>query len=995
MKTPYLLLPLFVLVAGAVHAFDIAKDGKPSAVIATGANPTNTTLFAANELASYLGKMVGTPFTVITNDPPAAGNCILVGAPVEGAKFDEIRLRVRDGRILDLTGQQPRGPLYAVYEFLERQGCGFWSDFNESVPAKADISVDDTLDYAYAPPFSLRSNSGTTAVYHAKWNPKARLNGHGGIPAAMGGRVHVDMSESSLGLNHGELARENFAKHPEWYSWARPQGSTKMQRTPEQLCFTNPELQEKLVERAREILKEKPHLTTLSCSYADVAPACSCPNCSAVAKREGTKAAILLTGVNAIARAVAEDYPDLTITFLAYGMNSIIPPKQMKIEPNVACVYANLARNYAKPPVNTNAIARWSELTGGKVYIWGYGAMFHNFIMPTPTVDLLGAEMRFYRDLGVLGVSSQLSQTGTADCIDLVCWLYGKMAWNPDYDEWELIDRWCDGALGAGSPFLKKWLRLERDYRPNIRYLGPYEVDNRICLSPELLLQGYDLFREALEATKDDPRANGQLVRMYGSIVAALVERYNFDIAETARKEGRSDFPDREALYQTFAAICRQYNGDWMGEGQGSTMKRIHHAEILWHADPTTGKRIAPPWTFRNPVSKRPAQDPFVTWDEINGCYYFLHSSGDQIDIRRSRNAAKLVASEDKCVAWRPEGGDAPRLSHFTSPELHHGDDGRWYIYASGSDGIPLASSFSASNDEEIDFGGLSFSDDIPKGASALKGGENFKDVGETLEYRMFVLQSRTDDPFDGFEFKNILDDKISALDPTVFRGQDGMLYLAYARQRRGTSIMVRKMKDWTTVDESQKPVSIVTAHGPNDIFEAPSFLTREGKLFLIYSSGGRWSDDCHLEIRPFVGPDVCRNASWNGHKKARSLLVTGNMIGTKATDLDKFARCYGPGHASFFPSPDGREVWCAYHGKQRRNVGTGPADVVMYLQRVDFTAAGVPWMGEPEVDSEGSPSTFLIIPSGEPGAPEVSVGNNGRSTVHGSVPAGKTSNVP
>ena len=333
------LLAALLLAAEGARGFDIAKGGKPAAVIATEANPAKTTLFAARELAAYLGKMAGSPFAVVTNDPPAEGNCILVGAPVAAAKFDEIRLRV-DGRVLHLTGQQPRGPLYAVYEFLERQGCGFWSDFNESVPKKADIAVEDSLDYAYAPPFTLRANSGTTAVYHADWRPKARLNGGGGIPAKMGGGHRVDMSESSIGLNHGDLARENFAVHPEWYSYVRPKKGGPMQRSPEQLCFSNPEVQEKLVELARERLKKDPKLTTLSCSYADASPACACPNCSAIARREGSQAAILLTGVNAVARAMAEDYPNLKITFLAYGMNSIIPPKNMKIEPNVACVYA-------------------------------------------------------------------------------------------------------------------------------------------------------------------------------------------------------------------------------------------------------------------------------------------------------------------------------------------------------------------------------------------------------------------------------------------------------------------------------------------------------------------------------------------------------------------------------------------------------------------------------------------------------------------------------
>lgn len=964
-RTSAVLALLLLADCDAAYAFNIAKDGRPAAIIATGANPPATTLFAANELASYLGRMAGAPFTVVTNDPPAEGNCLLVGAPVADAKADEIRLRVRDGRILDLTGQQPRGPLYAVYEFLERQGCGFWSDFNETVPAKPNISVEDDLEYEYAPPFVLRSNSGTTAIYHPTWNPKARLNGHNGIPSEMGGWHTVDMSESSLGLNQGELARENFAIHPEWYSLARPQGGGPMRRTPKQLCFTNPEVQNKLVELARDIMAKDPERKTLSCSYADAAPACSCANCSALAKSEGSNAAILLTGVNAVASAVAKDYPDLTITFLAYGMNSIIPPKTMKIAPNVACVYANLARDYSKPPAATNAIARWSELTRGKVYIWGYGAMFHNFFMPTPTVDLIGPEMRFYRDHGVIGVGSQLSQSSLSDCIDLVCWLWGKMAWNPNFDEWELIDRWCDGALGAGAPFVKKWLRMERDYRPNIRYLGPYEKDSRACLSPELLLQGYDLFRKALEATEGDPRPHGQLERMYGSILSALIARYNFDIAEAARAK-RLDLPDRDGLFAKFNAICRRHNADWMGEGQGSYPRRVRHGEILRFDDPATSKKIEPPWTFGNPVSKTHVQDPFITWDGESGFYYLLSSTGGEIEIRRAKNACRLADSDDKCVVWRPPSNGNDIAGHIVAPELHRGDDGRWYIYASGSDGMPLSSPFSGGGGDEVDFGDMGLGDDTKSGGNDMKGGKDFKDEAAELEFRMFVLRSRGGDPFGGFDFVGILDRKASALDPTVFHGPDGVLYLAYAQQGQGTSIMVRRMKDWTTVDDTQAPVPIVTAHGPDDVFEAPSFITHGGRLFLVYSSGGRWSNACRLEMREFSGLDVCRNSAWGG-KKASVFLVSGNQIATRATENDKFARCLGPGHASFFPSPDGTQLWCAYHGMRRPNVGTGPADVFLFEQRVDFDASGAPYMGQPEVDSETAPGTFLIIPSGEP----------------------------
>ena len=268
------ILTLLLLAAPFAMAFDIAKDGKAAAVIATGTKPSVSTLGAANELAKYLGKMCGDTFEIVKGDPPEGRPCIYVGEPREGAGFDEICLRVdKDKNRLVLTGQQPRGPVYAVYELLERLGCGFWADDNETVPDLKNISVADDLDFVDRPVLRLRGNSGTTAVYNPGWCPKARLNGNGGIPASLGGGYHVDYSESSVGLNgYGELAKECFALHPEWYSLVRNKKTGKMERTPEQLCFTNPEVLEKLVELARARLEEKPDLEYIGCSYADVAP---------------------------------------------------------------------------------------------------------------------------------------------------------------------------------------------------------------------------------------------------------------------------------------------------------------------------------------------------------------------------------------------------------------------------------------------------------------------------------------------------------------------------------------------------------------------------------------------------------------------------------------------------------------------------------------------------------------------------------------------------
>ena len=70
----------------------------------------------------------------------------------------------------------------------------------------------------------------------------------------------------------------------------------------------------------------------------------------------------------------------------------------------------------------------------------------------------------------------------------------------------------------------------------------------------------------------------------------------------------------------------------------------------------------------------------------------------------------------------------------------------------------------------------------------------------------------------------------------------------------------------------------------------------------------------------------------------------------------------YGPGHASFFTSPDGNEVWCVYHGMKQSNDTVTPAFRYVNVQKVTFDVWGYPVMGQP-VGYE----TPILPPTGEP----------------------------
>jgi GH43 family beta-xylosidase len=126
---------------------------------------------------------------------------------------------------------------------------------------------------------------------------------------------------------------------------------------------------------------------------------------------------------------------------------------------------------------------------------------------------------------------------------------------------------------------------------------------------------------------------------------------------------------------------------------------------------------------------------------------------------------------------------------------------------------------------------------------------------------------------------------------------------------------------------------------------EGPTALQRGGKTFIVYSASGSWTDGYCLGLLEFVGKDPLKTASWRKHR---------------APVFAPTAGVFGPGHASFTTSPDGREDWIVYHAAKRRGSGW---DRNIRMQRFTWDAEGRPHFGRPT--PEGA---RLAVPSGEPG---------------------------
>ena len=306
-------------------------------------------------------------------------------------------------------------------------------------------------------------------------------------------------------------------------------------------------------------------------------------------------------------------------------------------------------------------------------------------------------------------------------------------------------------------------------------------------------------------------------------------------------------------------------------------------------------------------VTDEAAPDPFVTYDQETGYYYGLCTQNDRISIFRHKKLADLfITGETKNVY---QVGAEARHSLW-APEMVR-VNGKWYIYTS----------------------------------AALPDADDTK--------HLLVLESETGDPFDGFHFGSYLNNDLFAIDPTYYHDdKTGKSYLCFSEVVDGLQ--------WLSISEMADPLtltgSVARISDPNDfpweragggpLNEGPFFISSGSRTFIIYSANGCYNDAYRLGCLELTGDDPLQKANW----KKSPLWVF-------AADGD----IYAPGHASFFHSPDGTELWIAYHCYDSHNVDNQRRMRVCQVQKVGFDESGYPSFGKPL-----QKDTVIPVPSGE-----------------------------
>ncbi len=528
--------------------FVIALRGSaPDCVIVVASNAHETVQYAAKELQSFTKRMTGVGLPIV---PSATGKSVILDytageppAPQASAKLsnrqtckpDSFRLSVTND-CLRIVGGGPRGVLYGVYELLERfGGCEWFSSWVEEIPEREIFAVPGDLDLYEAPAFEERGAHWYDLFQSPAFAARCRFNGYFHQKPPYGGPALRFVKGLGFQLAHtyGKLvpAKEYFAEHPEWYSMV---GGRRLGPDEEwQLCWTNKELQHFVAERCKELLRADPGAMAVGVSQNDWFNYCSCPNCAAVAKAEGSPAGPNILFANAVAEEIEDEFPGVTIFALAYH-GTRKPPKTIRPRRNVGVVLCSFECSFTVPfekSTHPNSAAfcdylrEWGMICGN-LYVWDYCTNFRNYLMPHPSTLSLAPNYRLFRDNRVRWLFTQGSDTCPhADCAELKCYLQSKLMWNPDQPVEPLVSRFLKAFYGPAAPVVGECMdRLHaalnaspyRDPDPDAAPAAVGLYGENLPLTDDFLEEALAMFHRAEEAVKDDP------ARLYNVRVAEL-----------------------------------------------------------------------------------------------------------------------------------------------------------------------------------------------------------------------------------------------------------------------------------------------------------------------------------------------------------------------------------------------------------------------------------------------------------------------------------------
>ena len=515
MRYRVLLIVAFMLqtaVGNAADGVTIARNSKAACVIVQADNATESEKFSAKELATFLKRVTGAEFSVVaepslTDDRASriyvgwTGYAARLGINPSTLGEEEWVIRTIDDDLV-LTGGRPRGTMYAVYEFLEDHvGCHWLDRKTELIPSKPTLEV-GPLDIQAKPHFWQRQLHSPTGSPDDHWlflvrNKNYRYDFKGRDADNFFPKEAFSRLASPRTSIHSFWKFVNgndwFETHPEYFSLVNGRRVPALSGAgPGQLCLTHPDVLRLTVAKLREFIEadraelrsragessdgkshEFPYVYWIT--QSDVYRAhCECENCQAIATREGGESGPLVAFLNAVAKDIEKDYPDILVGTLAYNLTST-PPKHIRPRNNVLIGWCDVYSKVdgIRPLTHPMNAQNYAEITGwGKVAprlaigddYWTALSYYKYFPTPYAMIDCVAKDIQLFADQGAETFFAETADymDASQQFIPLKFWLGYQLLVDPKQPVEPLITTFMDGYFGAASDSMREYLRYLR-----------------------------------------------------------------------------------------------------------------------------------------------------------------------------------------------------------------------------------------------------------------------------------------------------------------------------------------------------------------------------------------------------------------------------------------------------------------------------------------------------------------------------------------------------
>jgi len=447
-----ILLILAVVVSWTTHATEPALYGQRIVV------ETNTA--ATAELARWLGQMTGAKFTV-TNDVSGGGivlvrtnSTLAAAADVErlkGKGNEAFVIRAEGDAKLWIVGTTDLAIEHGVYYFLDKLGCRWYlpNDHWTIIPQRSSIGL--SIDRVEAPAFRMRSLAATGGFgkglpvdpkgeIQARWTMWKTRNGLNGEFSMSGhaGEAFNTAHKAEL-VAHPEYLAEINGKR-EWAYTGKP-------------CVSNPDMVKLYV--ADRLALAKRGTVYVSVEPADGGGYCTCEKC----QKLGPVSNQVYFLANAVAKALAAEYPGTYASLYAYWEHAGVPTIDLETNVYVAVVPYGLQRTGL---TGEELLLEWEK----KVPRLG---VYDYWVLPDWSSDLpdlsfrdtVPAKIRFWH---AHHVDSFMGQTGNgAGAMGIVAYVASRLLWNPATDEKALLDEFYEKSFGAAAPPMRRMFNRWND----------------------------------------------------------------------------------------------------------------------------------------------------------------------------------------------------------------------------------------------------------------------------------------------------------------------------------------------------------------------------------------------------------------------------------------------------------------------------------------------------------------------------------------------------